>query len=142
MNYFNIGMPNLTYRSQGQDQDFSQCTLTNMGYFWDISCRVYCFRMGKNGRKTYNFDDPALFGDDAAEADLDDEQPIGTSHGVSKGDVVFQDATHGDAHGNNFGVVFGDTSSITNMLQNTQLGKDERYEEDSRRRDAFEANQV
>lgn len=99
LNYFNIGMPNLTYRSPDQAQEFFQRTLTNMGYFWNINHRAHYFLMGKNGRKIYNFDDPAEFSDDAVEAHMDDEQPIGASHDVLEGDVVMQDITHEDAHG-------------------------------------------
>lgn len=36
LNYFNIGMPNLAYKYLGPAQEFSQCTLTNMGYFLDV----------------------------------------------------------------------------------------------------------
>lgn len=68
-----------------------------------------------------------------------DDQPIGTSHDVSEGGNVMQDANHENAHGNNFGAGFGDLSSIMTMLQNMQLRLDECYEEDCRRRDAFEA---
>lgn len=65
LNYFNIGMPNLTYKSSGQAQEFSQRTLTNMGYFWNLHRRAYYFWMGKNGKKIINFDDPVEFSDDA-----------------------------------------------------------------------------
>lgn len=75
--------------------------------------------MGKNGKKIYNFDDLAKFDDATAKAHMDDKQPIGASHDVPEGDVVIQDVTHGDGHGNTFGVGFGDTSSIVTMLQNT-----------------------
>ena len=63
LNYFNIGMPNLIYKSPGPAQEFSQHTLINLGYFWDINRRAYYFRAGKNGRKIYNFDDLAEFGE-------------------------------------------------------------------------------
>lgn len=88
LNYFNICMTNLTYRSTGLTQEFSQCTLTNMSYFWDINHQAYYFRMGKNGKKIYNFDDSAQFGDDATEGHMDDEQLIGTSNHVPEGDAV------------------------------------------------------
>lgn len=41
-NYFNIGMPNLHYKSSSMDQEFSQRILTNMGYFWDeaVGCII------------------------------------------------------------------------------------------------------
>lgn len=94
LNYFNIGMSNLQYIYLGQAQEFSQRTLTNMGYFWDINCRTYYFRMGKNGTKIYNFDDPVEFGDAAAETHMVDDQRIGTSHDVLKGDDFMQDVTH------------------------------------------------
>lgn len=95
--------------------------------------------MGNNGRKIYNFEDPAEFDVAAAEAHMDDEQPMGASLEVLEGDVVMQDAPYGDTHGNTFGTGFGDTSSIMTMLQNMQVRQYERYEEDCRRRDAFES---
>lgn len=58
LNYFKIGIPNLTYTSPDQAQEFSRCTLTNMGYFWEVNHSAYYFRTGENGRKIYNFDDP------------------------------------------------------------------------------------
>lgn len=57
LNYFNIGMPNLQYRSPNMAKEFSQRTLTNTGYFWDENYQVYYFRVSKNGNKIYNFDD-------------------------------------------------------------------------------------
>ena len=141
LNYFNISMPNITYKSSGQAQEFSQRTLTNMGYFWDVNYRVYYFRTCKNDRKIYNFDDPAEFGDDDAKGHMDDEKPIGPSHGVHKGDVVMQDAPHVYAHGSNFGTCFTDTSSIMTMLQNMQFRQDKRYMEDCQRQ-AFKATQM
>lgn len=98
--------------------------------------------MGKNDIKIYNFDDPAEFDDDASKTHVVNDQPIGISHDVSQGDAFMQDATHEDAHGNNFSAGFGDLSSIMTMLQNMQLRQDENYEEDCQRRDAFEAAQV
>lgn len=71
--------------------------------------------MGKNGRKIYNFDDPTEFGDDDVEAHMDDEQPISASHDVPEGGGVMRDVSHGYAHGNIFGIGFGDTSSIMTM---------------------------
>lgn len=50
--------------------------------------RAYYFCAGKNGRNIYNFDDPTEFGDDAAEAHMDDEQPMGVPHDVLEGDVI------------------------------------------------------
>lgn len=87
-----------------------------MDYFWDVNHQVYYFCMGKNGRKSYNFDDPAEFGDDVTEGHMDDEQPIGAFDDIIEGDVVMQYAPHGDAHDNTFGARFGDTSSIMTML--------------------------
>ncbi|CAL5200015.1 unnamed protein product [Lathyrus oleraceus] len=110
LNYFEIAMPNLTYKSSGPTQDFSQRTLTNLGYFWNINRRAYYFRTSKNGRKIYNFDDLAKFGDDVVDAHMDDEQLMGVPHDVLEGDAVMQDALHGDAHGSAFGTGFGDTS--------------------------------
>lgn len=116
LNYFNIGMPNLSYISPGQAQDFSQRTLTNMGYFWNVNHWAYYLCMGKNGRKIYNFDDLVEFGDDAAEAHMDDELPIGTCHDVPEDDDFMHDTTNGNDHENTFGAGFGDSSSIMTML--------------------------
>lgn len=98
--------------------------------------------MGKDGRKIYNYDGLAEFGDDATKTDMVDDKPVGTSHDALEGDAFMKDATHGYDHGNRFGVGFGDPSSSMTMLQNMQLRQDEHYEEDCRRRDAFEAAQV
>lgn len=95
-----------------------------MGYFWDENHRVYYFRMGKNGRKIYNLDDPAEFGDDADETHVVDDQQISTSHDVPQGYAFIQNVTHEDAHGNNFSVGFGDSYSIMALLQNMQFMKD------------------
>lgn len=121
LNYFNIGMSNLIYKSPGPVKEFYQRTLTNMGYFLNVHHPTYYFCISKNGRKIYNFDDPAKFGDDVIEAHMDDEQPIGAPRVVHRGDVVMQDVPHGDAHASSFGIGFGDTSSIMTMLQNMQL---------------------
>lgn len=142
LNYFNIWMPNLQYKSLSMAQEFSQRILINMGYFWDENHRVYYFRVGKSGRKMYNFDDPTEFVDATTEQHVVDDQPIGISHGVPQGDAFMQDVEHEDGQGNRFRVEYGDQASIMYMLQNMQLRQDERYEEDCRRRDAFEATQV
>lgn len=91
LNYLNIGMPNLQHRSPSMAQEFSQRTLTNMGYFWDEDHRVYYFRVSKNGKKIYNFDDPTEFVDVAVEPHVVEDQPIGAPHGVPQGDTVMQD---------------------------------------------------
>lgn len=41
LKFFNIGLPSLSYKSLGSAQDFSQRTLTTLGYFWDVQRRVY-----------------------------------------------------------------------------------------------------
>lgn len=102
LNYFEIGMPNLTYKSPGPAQEFSQRTLTNLGYFWDINRQAYYFRAGKSDRKIYNFDDPAEFGDDVDDAHIDGEQLMGVPQDVPKGVAVIQDAPYGYAHGSFF----------------------------------------
>ena len=47
---------------------------------------------------------------------MDDEKPISVPHGIPEGDVVMQDAPHGDDYGNGFGTGFVVTSSIMTML--------------------------
>ncbi|CAI8589579.1 unnamed protein product [Vicia faba] len=135
--HFNIGIPNLKYRSPGMAQEFSQRTLTNMGYFWDENRKVYYFGGKKNGKKIYNFDDPTEFIDSTTEPHVVDGQPIG----APQVDAVMHDVIHGDSQGSGIGVKYGNESSIITMLQNMQAKKDERYKEGFRRRDAFEAPQ-
>lgn len=89
--------------------------------------------MDKNGRKKYNFDNPAEFGYEPIETHMVDDQPISTSHDVPQGDSFMQDVTHLDSHGNSFATRFRDPSSIMTMLQNMQLRQDEHYEEYYRR---------
>lgn len=76
LNYFKIGMSNIICKSPGSSHEFSQHTLINMNYFWDIKCRVYNLRLGKHGRKIYKFDNLVEFGDDVEEDHMDDEQPM------------------------------------------------------------------
>lgn len=104
-------MSNLQYRSPSMDQEFSHRTLTNMGYFWDEKHRVYYFHVSKNGRKIYNFDDPAEFGDEVIETHVADDQPIGDSHDVPQGDAFMQDADHEDGQGNKFSAGYRGGSS-------------------------------
>lgn len=81
--------------------------------------------MGKNGKKIYNFNNLAEFGDNDAK-DMADDQLISTSHVVPKGGDFMQYVTHEDVYGNNFGYGFGDSYSIMIMLQNMQVRQDER----------------
>lgn len=83
-------MPKLQYRSPSMAQEFSQHTLTNIGYFWDENGRVYYFSVIKNGREIYNLDDPTEFVDAAVEPHVVVNQPIGASHGVPQGDALMQ----------------------------------------------------
>lgn len=53
-----------------------------------------------------------------------------------------QDVDHEDGQGSINGVEYRKQSSIITMLQNIQVKIDERYEEDCRRRYAFEVAQV
>lgn len=55
LNYFDIALPNLTYKSPSSSQEFSHHTLINMNYFWDANRRVCYLRLSKHGRKVYNF---------------------------------------------------------------------------------------
>lgn len=141
-NYFNIDMLNLAYKSPGLVQEFSQRTLTNLRYFGDINHKAYYFRASKNARKIYNFNDPVEFDDDAIEAHMDDEKPMGVPYDVLEGDAVMHNAPHGDDHGVGFSFGFADTSSIMIMLHNMQLRQDMRYVEDCQRIYAFEDTQM
>lgn len=69
-------MPNITYKSPGPVQEFSQRTLTNLGPFCDINHKAYYFLASKNARKIYNFDNPVEFGDEVVKAHMDDEKPM------------------------------------------------------------------
>lgn len=73
LNYFDISLPNLTYKSPSSSQEFSHRTLVNMNYFWDVNRRVYYLHLSKHGRKVYNFDDPIEYDDDVVEALMNDE---------------------------------------------------------------------
>lgn len=98
-----------------------------MNYFWDANHRVYYLCLSKHGRKVYHFDDPIECGDDAAEAHMDGEQPMGVHHDVTEGDVVMHDVPRGDDHGGGFGTNYANTTSIMTMLQDMQMRQDERY---------------
>lgn len=52
------------------------------------------------------------------------------------------DSPHGDEHGAGFGIGSDNTSSIMNMLQNMQMRQVERYVEECKWREAFEAAQM
>ncbi|CAI8585311.1 unnamed protein product [Vicia faba] len=119
LKHFNIGIPNLQYRSPSMALEFSQCTLTNMGYFWDKDRHLYYFCVSKNGKKICNFDDPVEFVDVVTEPHMIDDQLIDTPHGAPQVDADVQDVEQGLV----------------------KVRRDERYEEDCRRRDAFEAAQ-
>ncbi|CAI8585310.1 unnamed protein product [Vicia faba] len=119
LKHFNIGILNLQYRSPSMALEFSQCTLTNMEYFLDKDRHLYYFRVSKNGKKIYNFDDSAEFVDAATEPHMVDDQPINTPHGAPQIDADMQD----------------DEQGLVKVRQ------DERYEGDYRRRDAFEVAQ-
>lgn len=121
LNYFDIGFPNLAYKSPGSSQEFSHCTLVNMNYFWDVIHQVYYLGLSKHGRKVYNFDDPIEYGDDAAEAHMDHEQPMEVHHDGTEGDAVMHDAPRGDDYGANFSIDYADTTSIMTMLQDMQM---------------------
>jgi hypothetical protein len=79
LNYFDIGLPNLTYKSPGLSQEFSHRTLVNMNYFWDVNRQVYYLRLSKHGRKVCNFNNPIESDEDASEAHMNDEQTYGGS---------------------------------------------------------------
>lgn len=117
LNYFDIGFPNLIYKSPGSSQEFSHRTLVNMNYFWDVNHRVYYLSLSKHEKKVYNFDAPIEYGDDAVEAHMDDEHPMGVHHDGTKEDAIMHDAPRGDDHGASFGTNYVDTTSIMTMLQ-------------------------
>lgn len=121
IDYFNIGLLNLTYKYPGSSQEVSHRTLVNMNYFWDEKCYVYYLCLCKHGRKVYDFDDHIECGDDAAEASMNDEKPMGFHHDVTEGGVVIHDAPSGDDHGACFGTNYVDTASIMTMLLDMQL---------------------
>lgn len=142
LNYFDIGMPNLTYKSPGLSQEFSHHTLINMNYFWDTNRQVYYIRLSKHGMKVYTFDDHVKCGDDAAKACMDDEQPIRVQHDVTEGGVIMHDVPHGDDNGDGFGIGYVNIASIMSMLQKMQMRQDERYAKECRWRETFEVAQM
>lgn len=122
LNYFDIDMPNVTYKYLGSSQEFSQRILTNMNYFWDANLRMYYLRLSKHGRKVYNLDDLVECGDDVDEAHMKDEQPMGVHHDVLKGGATMQDAPQRGDRSIAFDTDFDDTSFIMTMLKNMQTG--------------------
>ncbi|CAI8584050.1 unnamed protein product [Vicia faba] len=108
-----------------------------MGYFWDKGCKVYYFRVKKNGKKMYNFNGPVEFVNSTAELHMVDDQPISASHDASQVDTDMHDTGHGDDQGSGIGVEYGNRSSIITMLQNMQVKQDELYKEDYHRRSAL-----
>lgn len=65
---------------------------------------MYYFRVSKNGKEIYNFDDHVEFVDANAETHMVDDQPFGAPHGVPQGDAVMQDADHEDGKDSRIGV--------------------------------------
>lgn len=82
---------------------------------------MYYLCLSKHGRKLYNFDDSIECGDDTVEAPMNDEQPMGVHHNVTKGDVIMHDAPNGDGHGAGFGTNYPDNASTVTMLHDMQL---------------------
>lgn len=144
MKFLNIGLPNLSYKSPGSVQEFSQRTLTNLGYFWDVQQMAYYFLAGKNAIRVYNFDDPADFKDEGEEegVHMEDEHHTGNKKNLNEEDAMMHDAPVGDYHGAGSGANFADNATIINMLQNMQVQQDQRYADECRRRVTFEAAQI
>lgn len=70
------------------------------------------------------------------------DEPMGVYHDGTKGDVIMHDAPRGDDHGACFGTNYNDTAFIMTMLQDMQMKQDERYDEECKWRDTFEAAQM
>lgn len=125
LNYFDIGLPNLTYKSPNSSQEFSHHTLSNMNYFW-----VSYLRLSKHGKKVYNFYDHVKCVDDAAEGHMDDEKPMGVHYDVTEGDDVMHEAPYRDDHCVGFGINFADIASIMIMVLKMKMRQDKRYAEE------------
>lgn len=78
MKCFNISLPNLSYKSPGSVQEFSQRILTNFGHFWDVQQMAYYFLASKNSRRISSFDDPTAFEDEGEKegVHMEDEHHI------------------------------------------------------------------
>lgn len=68
---------------------------------------MYYFRVSKNGKKNYNFDDPAGFFDATAKAHMVADQPNGARHGVPLNYADMQGVDHEDGQGSRAGAEFG-----------------------------------
>lgn len=115
-----------------------------MGYFWDVQHRAYYFLDSKNARRNYNFDDPATFEDEGEEegVHMEDEHHIGDHQDLHEEDAMMYDAPVEDHHGAGSGANSTNTATIITMLQNMQVQKYESYDDECRRRIAFDAAHI
>lgn len=129
LKFFNIGLPNLSYKSRGYAQEFSQRNLTNLGYFLDVLHRAYYFLAGKNAKRIYNFDSLAAFEDEGEEEGIhiEDGHHIGDHQNIHEEDAMMHDAPVEDHHGVGSGANSADIATIITMLQNMQVQQDECY---------------
>lgn len=108
LKFFNIGLPNLSYKSHGSSQVFSQRALTNLGYFWDVQHMAYYFLASKSPRRIYNFDDSDAFEDECEEkgVHMEDDKHIGGHRNLHEEDTLMHDAlvdyNRGASSGANF----------------------------------------
>lgn len=145
LKFFNICLFNLSYKSPRSTQEFSQRTLTNLGYVWNVQRMTYYLHASKNSKRIYYFDDPTAFeGEDEEEkcVHMVDEKHIGDNQNPPEGDAMMHDASVGDDHATGYDANSADTTSIITMLQNMQVQQDESYTDECRRRIAFQAAQI
>lgn len=67
---------------------------------------------------------------------------MGFHHYVAEEDAVMHDSPNVYDHGANFGTNYADNAYIMTMIQDIQLKQDERYDEECKWRESFEAAQM
>lgn len=125
LKFFNVDLPNLSYKSHGYAQELFQSTLTNLVYLWDVQRKAYYFLASKNTRRIYNFNDPAAFEDEGEEecAHMEDEHHIGDHQNLHEEDVMMHNASIGYLHGAGSSSNYDDTSTILLCFKTCRYNK-------------------
>ncbi|CAI8586620.1 unnamed protein product [Vicia faba] len=91
---YNNRIPNILYRFSIDAQEYTQCTLTNMGYIWDEQNEAYYFRIGKTGDPIYNSDDPGAFDGNVVEqhGEENNQEDVNMVDGEHKQDAPWMQA--------------------------------------------------
>src|SRR3954470_22661440 len=82
VNHFGMRLDHLHYTRIHQSQEFSQTTLTFMGYHWNPVRKTYYLIQKGTGKVIYNYDDPTEFGNNAGneEEGLDQDNANDDDH--------------------------------------------------------------